>query len=129
MGGFIFLSKPHLKANLKDRLLFSLLQERQESRGSGWEGAEEEREAAPGKGEEGAEGEAGEREEGAEGEGKEGEWDEEEIQSEWRQFGRGGRYERWAGVGEGGVYIPVYKPAWIHSTLQSCVGEHVQESV
>lgn len=29
------------------------------------------------------------------------------------------------GVREGGVY----KPAWIHSSLQSCVEEHVQKSV
>lgn len=33
------------------------------------------------------------------------------------------------GVGEGGVYIMVYKPAWIHSSLKSCVEERVQESV
>lgn len=33
------------------------------------------------------------------------------------------------GVREGGVYILVYKPAWIHSSLQSCGEERAQQSV
>lgn len=127
-GGFILPSTPHLKANvLRDRSSFSLC------RNDGNTEGPEEKELKKKEKQrlEKEKKELKEKQERERKEQKEREKKENEMKKKFKVSGlseqRGMKGE--PGVGEGGVYILVHKPAWIHSLLQSCGEEIVQESV